>query len=463
MRTVSLFFLSFFYVINIGAAELDRDFERMFQERLKSVVIVEFFVETETDRRPISVNGIVVDDDGLIQLQENAIPNWIPVDQLKEFKALRPGEIKGVDAEFLGQDRVRSWYYVRVLDDDFKKSLVPVTEYPLADLKIGTSVWGIGIAPKSMDYTPFFMRSEVATIQSMPDHISFCTTDVSSPGSLAFNLDGDFAGWGMNPLNFERVLTIEGRRFNGKVSKVDETSAFLVAKGLISLFGAIPDSPLENDWVWNGMVGLGPLEDEVSELMGLEGGSAITVSEIVKKGAADKAGLENGDILISLNGETFRRYIPRYVVVSAFEREIKKLNVGDTVTLGVLRSGERLDLEMTLEPHPRLVREASRQYYEKLGLTVREFLLIDRVTLNMQDEDVRSEGIIVNYVKPNGFAQSAGLQNGDLIQEIDGQTVESYENAVAQIEELVAKDDLKDFVVLIRRGTETSVLRVNLK
>ncbi|MCH6256431.1 PDZ domain-containing protein [Puniceicoccaceae bacterium K14] len=440
-----------------------QDFEAMFQERLKSVVVVEFFVETEEDRWSVDVNGIVVDDDGLIQLQDNALPAWIPVEQLKEFKVFQPGNLDEHDAEYLGQDRVFGWHYVRVLDEELKRSLISVTSYPIAELKTGSALWGIGLAAKGLDFTPYFMRSEVATIQPMPNEIGFCTFDISSPGSVVFDLDGNFAGWGANPLNFDRVFTIEGRRFKGQIAKTDETSTFFVATDLVGSFGNPPESVEVIDWAWSGLLGLGPLDDEVSELMGLRGESAITVSEILENGPADRAGIEDRDIIVSLNGESFKRYIPRHIVVSAFERQLKQLNVGDQVSVGVLRGQERLELELILEEHPTLVRQAERTYFEKLGLTLREFLLLDRVTLNVREGDQNSDGVIVSFVKTNSFAQTAGLASGDLIQEIDGNLISDYSSAVELVSEILADEDRKDFVVLVRRGAETSVLRINLK
>ena len=60
--------------------------DELFDERSASILVVEFFVETEIDRRPTSVNGIVIDSNGVIQLSASAVPSWVPVDKLKEFR-----------------------------------------------------------------------------------------------------------------------------------------------------------------------------------------------------------------------------------------------------------------------------------------------------------------------------------------------------------------------------------------
>jgi len=67
-------------LVPLCAAELPS----LWAERLKSVVAVEFFTETETDRRPNVVFGVVADAQGSIILPAAAIdPRVVPA-QLKE-------------------------------------------------------------------------------------------------------------------------------------------------------------------------------------------------------------------------------------------------------------------------------------------------------------------------------------------------------------------------------------------
>ena len=49
------------------------DLAALWQERLKSVVAVEFFTETEIDRRPVQTFGTVIDDQGTIIFPSQAI------------------------------------------------------------------------------------------------------------------------------------------------------------------------------------------------------------------------------------------------------------------------------------------------------------------------------------------------------------------------------------------------------
>ncbi|HKB56101.1 MAG TPA: hypothetical protein VKC51_00795, partial [Lacunisphaera sp.] len=70
----------------------------LFNERLKSVVAVEFFIQAETERQPVTVLGTVVDEAGTIILPGAAIlPNVAP-EQLRDFKVYRPGSTEASTA-----------------------------------------------------------------------------------------------------------------------------------------------------------------------------------------------------------------------------------------------------------------------------------------------------------------------------------------------------------------------------
>ncbi len=440
-----------------GAPALDE----LFDERSRSVLVVEFFVETEVDRRPMTVNGIVINSEGVVQLPASAVPNWVPVDKLKEFKVYLLGESDSHDATYLGSDRRHGWHYVQTAEG-LHDQLKPVTDYPLANLKKGQPLWGIGVAMKDMDYTPYFMRAEVSTIQKLPETVGFATSEITSPGSLLFTNDGALAGWGSSALNMERYLTIEGRRYQAYLRKPDQTTTFYVASELVKSLGSIPESPDTNDMTWLGVVGLQTIDDEVAELMGLGDQAAISISQILKGSPAAKAGLVERDMVVSVDGVPLKRYTPRRVVVADFEQQIAGKAIGETMRLGISRGGDAMEIEVVLEQSPKPVRQAERNYFEKMGITVREFVVYDNVSMKLDLELDEVPGVIVSFVKPNSNAHTGGSQNGDLIKEIDGTPIENFSQAVSILERLESDDSKNDFVMLVARGADTSVLRIAL-
>ncbi len=68
--------------------------------------------------------------------------------------------------------------------------------------------------------------------------------------------------------------------------------------------------------------------------------------------------------------------------------------------------------------------------------------------------------MVANYVRPNSPANTAGLRAGDLIQEIDGDPVVNYPQAVELMDAIESDAERTEFVLLVSRNGETSVIRI---
>jgi len=113
--------------------------------------------------------------------------------------------------------------------------------------------------------------------------------------------------------------------------------------------------------------------------------------------------------------------------------------------------------------HPERVRHAERSYFEELGLTVREFVVSDEISLRLDEGIVGESTVVVSFVRMNGNAHAGGLKVGDIIIEIDGEEISGYEDAVAKLEAIEAEEARSEFVALVARGPETAIVRIALK
>jgi serine protease Do len=108
-----------------------------------------------------------------------------------------------------------------------------------------------------------------------------------------------------------------------------------------------------------------------------------------------------------------------------------------------------------------LIREAERKYFDRLGLTVREFVYADAV---QRRTSVKVHtGVVVSYVKSNSPVDGAGLAENDWIKEIDGMPVDTFTEATSKLSAAESDTHRKEFVLLVSRGTQTAVLRVKLR
>jgi serine protease Do len=133
---------------------------------------------------------------------------------------------------------------------------------------------------------------------------------------------------------------------------------------------------------------------------------------------------------------------------------------GTRVRLTLLRGAEQRDVEVTLGDEPKMVREAERRYFDRLGFTAREFLATDAILHRAKAGE--HGGVVVHFLKPNSLAATAGLRPDDWIREIDGTAVASYADAVEKLAALESDTARAEFVLLTSRGGETQVLRIKL-
>ncbi len=432
----------------------------LIEQRVKSVVAVEFFIETETDRRPSTVVGIVADDKGLIVLLDSAIPGWLPPAQLKDFRVYAAGSREGVPGVYLGQDYLSGWHFLRA-DQSMWPKLVPCVSFGTAVPRIGDEVWGLGIMSKEFDFQSFLLGGRLALMQELPQRIAYAMEDVASPGAPVFSRSGAFIGWAGNPVPQERVLVLQNERYNVSLQNTNGSRTFYLASEVVPYLDRVPSAPTGQDVPWLGVVGLQPVEPEVAEFLKLADQAAVVVSDVIEDGPAAAAGLQKRDIIVSLDDKPFPRFRPERVVTAYLEREVLLRHPGDVLRLGVVRDKVEREIDVTLGRQPKSLKEAGRQYFEKLGITVREFVLYDATARRLTATS--EQGVIANFVKPNSPADAAGLKQGDLIREVDGQAVTDFAQAVELFQAIADNPARNEFVLLISRGTETQVLRVRLK
>ncbi len=434
----------------------------LFTERLKSVVAVEFFVQTEIERQPVTVMGTVIDDQGTIILPPAAIQPGIPPAQIKDLKVYRPGSTESANAEYLGSDPFTGWHYLRV-EAKLRPSLVPITRYaPISgDPALSDELWGIGLRNRDEDFMPYFLSARVAIVIKLPQKTAILGSEVASPGLPVFNAAGQFAG--LAQTSFGQNFLLFSRNQHGNpilLINVEESSVVLLADEVLPNLGRVPTSVNGRPIPWFGAYGLQPMDPEVAKLLQLENQSGVVLSDIAEGSPAALAGLKERDIVLAIDGQPLPRLKPDRVVVGYFGQQILRRRPGEALTLTILRGNARQDISVRLGDEPKLAREAEREYLERLGFTVREFLYGDGIMQRVKPGE--QTGVMVQFVKPGSPAATAGLRADDWVREIDGEEIKTYPQALAQLRAIEADAKRPEFVLLVSRGGETAVLRIKL-
>lgn len=445
----------------VRAAELPA----LWAERLASVVAVEFYTESETERRPTVSYGTVIDRQGTIILPPIAVNPRLTPGQLKEFKVYRPGSAQGVAGVYLGQDALTGWHFVRAAAS-LARELAPITNFAAAtraEPALAEEVWGIGLRNKDEDFAPYLLVSRVALIQSLPQRTAVALQEVAGPGLPVFSRAGEFLGlaatsFGQSFVQFSRL-----DRSGAPVIlvNVEESSAFQLAAEVLPHLGRVPANVFGRPLAWLGAHGLQPVDPEVAKFLRLDNQSAVVVSEVLEGSPAEQAGMKARDLILALDGQPLPRLKPDRVVAAYVEREVERRRPGDPLALTVLRGEARLTLAVVLREEPRLMSEAERKYFDRIGLTAREFVYGDAIALRVKA--ATATGVIAHFVKPNGPAGVAGLRTDDWVKEIDGVPLTTFAAAAQQLAAIEADPQRPEFVLLVSRGGETAVLRIKLK
>ncbi len=167
------------------------------------------------------------------------------------------------------------------------------------------------------------------------------------------------------------------------------------------------------------------IDQEIQEAFGLPGREGAFVEEVLPGHAADKAGLEHGDVIVAVNGETVENTRDLIDHISA-------MPPGSKVRLDVLRNGKKLTLKATLEERESPAGESEDDeeksdegnVSERVGITVMELTPRVRRYYGIPD---KIDGVLITHVKPVSPAADEGLVKGDVITEVNGSGVGSVE------------------------------------
>jgi len=170
---------------------------------------------------------------------------------------------------------------------------------------------------------------------------------------------------------------------------------------------------------WLG-VSIQSLSQEHAEAFGYDGTEGALVGEVFEDSPADKAGVENGDIILEFNGKKIEDSSHLMNVVGSTPP-------GSKVSLVVFRKGGKKRFTVVLDERDLETAQAApaekSSEMASLGIEVQE--LTEELSQELGYED--KEGVIVVQVDPTSEAARKGIKRGYLIDEVDRKPVTSVE------------------------------------
>lgn len=193
---------------------------------------------------------------------------------------------------------------------------------------------------------------------------------------------------------------------------------FAVSSGMSK---PIYESLVKTGKVVRGYLGIGiqDLNHDLAKSFGVKGSNGAVVTDVKEEGPADKAGIKQGDVILSYQGISVDDAV-------TLQRAVTRSAVGSKATVKVLRDGHEQELSVTLAelPDTQQVAKAEIESPDQplAGLAVQE---LDRETAQELGLKGKIQGVVVTNVDPESEAERAGLMPGDIIREINRKPVTS--------------------------------------
>ncbi len=190
----------------------------------------------------------------------------------------------------------------------------------------------------------------------------------------------------------------------------------------------------------------------------------VLISDVNENGPSHTAGMRRGDVVISFNGKEVQS-------VSQLRNLVARMGVGKDADIKILREGKEQVLKVKVAERPSDEVLAKREPAPSAApsetvkppdnvLAALRVQLLDAAMQSQLNIPAKTTGVVVSSVEAGSAAEAAGLQRGDVIQEVNHEVVKSlddYQKASAKVK----KDEM--VVLLLSRQGNNLFVAVNPK
>jgi serine protease Do len=373
-------------------------------------------------------SGFIIDSSGLILTNNHVVAD---ADEIKIYFTEEEDE-KPTDGTVVGRDPEIDVALIRVKT---KRELTPLVLGDSESVEVGEYVMAVG--------NPFGQGHSVthgiisAKGRPAPDFplARYLQTDApinpGNSGGPLMNLKGEVIG-----INNAIEARAQGIGFAIPISLVKSVLTQLKTKGVVA----------------RGFIGVlvEPLTPEIAAKLGVSKDlRAPFVSQVNPGSPAEKAGLENYDVILDFNGKQIRNGEDLVAAVTAS-------TVGATVPVKVSRNGKEQTLQIKIAQRPgaeELARgepgKPKKKKDQKAKPSVDTGMELETVTSDIAKElgiPDNLKGVVVSNVAYGSAADKAGLVRGDIIVEVDRKPVKNVDDFYSVVKEK------KSYLVRVRRN-----------
>lgn len=368
-------------------------------------------------------SGVIVRENGYIATNYHVVAG---ADEI----AVRLARGETYDAEVVGTDPSSDLAVVKIDASD-----LPVIPYADAqDVAVGNWVLAVG-----SPFSPLLGNSVTAGIISATGRTGL--QGLAPEAQYAAVQDFIQTDAAINPGNSGGALVDLHARLVGINTAIISQTGGNVGIGFaipIDIVRDVVPELIEEGYVARGFLGVSfrPITPALAEAFDISPGAAQIV-QVTEGGPAAEAGLQPGDVIVSIAGQTLRTTAQLGTIVGS-------MDPGEEVEITYIRDEERRTVTVELESRPEEAQLAQRDgaeeepppspdatALEELGIEIAD-LTRQRIRALEQQFGARlpegTTGVVVTGVQPGSMAYGeANLRRGFVITQVAGQDVESVE------------------------------------
>jgi serine protease Do len=369
-------------------------------------------------------SGVIVDERGHVLTNNHVVTG---ADELN----VRLSDGRSLPAKLVGTDPKSDLAVIKV---EQSSTLRPAKLADSDDVKVGQWVMAVGSMGLDQTVTAGIVSYKGRANLGIADYEDFIQTDAAinqgNSGGPLVNLKGEVVG-----INTAILSRSGGNQGIGMA--IPSNMAKDVMERLIN------DGKVVRGWLG---VSIQELDDALASSFGYDrnsGPAGVLIGEVVPNGPAKNAGVQTGDIVMSLDGKPATD--PR-----AFRNRVAQLKPGNKVSLEVWRDRKthKLEVEIGEAPQTPLAGGGGVQGpVEQFGLAFGDLSPELRQQFGLTNAD--AAGALITAVAPGSVAERGGIRPGDLIVDVQGTAIRSAKDP----REALSKYDPKKGVRLrLQRG-----------
>ncbi|MDX2274896.1 MAG: Do family serine endopeptidase [Hyphomonadaceae bacterium] len=190
------------------------------------------------------------------------------------------------------------------------------------------------------------------------------------------------------------------------------------------------------------------VDTAIARSVGLPHPEGVLVSELYPRAAGDRAGLQVGDVILSVAGQDVRDE-------AALRYQFATQRPGERVPVVILRDGQRRTLTANAEAPPGGAPEA-RELAGRHPLSGARVVTLTPSTAEAAGLDPFASGVFIQALDRAGFAARVGFRTGDIINEINGQPIRE----AGELDRALAST--RNWVIGMQRAGQRREIRFNM-